>query len=394
VTSRRISAEGAGAAAAAAADERVTRGAARVLEQAWQDDVGYCRPHRRNYPHLWMWDSCFHAIAWAALGDARALRELDSVFSGQRPDGFLPHMRYGRRTKPRGPIPGVSSFTQPPVYARALRAAAQAGLAPPAALIDRARRALESLWRDRLRDGLLVVVHPWETGLDDSPRWDSWVGASAWQRRRWTRSDAELVDATVFADDGRAVDSRRFVVASASFNAIAADAALLLGDLAADDAWRARGRELAAAVDARCWDPREAMWRDIDYLGDNDSVRTPTADGVLPALVTPNGERALAALSQLGEGGRFFAPYGPAFVPPSHPAYRPDRYWRGPAWPQLNYLYERAALAAGAGDLARDIAQRSRAAVLRARFSEYWNPENGKGLGARPQTWSAVVAAM
>ena len=61
---------------AAALDARVEIGAARVLTQAWQPGLGYCRPNRHSYPHLWLWDSCFHAIAWFAIGDARGLREL------------------------------------------------------------------------------------------------------------------------------------------------------------------------------------------------------------------------------------------------------------------------------------------------------------------------------
>ena len=37
----------------------------------------------------------------------------------------------------------------------------------------------------RMRDGLCFVVHPWETGCDDSPRWDAWVGASDWVQETW-----------------------------------------------------------------------------------------------------------------------------------------------------------------------------------------------------------------
>jgi hypothetical protein len=212
-------------------DALVRAGATKVLHRAWQPSLGYCRPNRRSYPHLWLWDSCFHSIAWSALRDPRALRELEAIFEGQLPDGFVPHMRYGRRTYARGPLPGVSSFTQPPVYARALAAARDAGLTPSDELLERARRGLDALWRARLRDGLLVIVHPWEAGTDDSPRFDSWIGSTAWRHRLWTKADRELLDTTVFSRDGVAVDNPSFVVAPACFNAIAADAALTLGDL-------------------------------------------------------------------------------------------------------------------------------------------------------------------
>ena len=375
--------------------ERAVRaGAAKVLERAWQPRRGYCRPNRRSYPHLWLWDSCFHAIAWFGFGDRRGLRELEAVFEGQLPDGFLPHMRYGRRTYPRGPLPGVSSFTQPPVYVRALQAAAHAGLAPSAGLLEQASRALDALWRDRLRDGLLVIVHPWEAGTDDSARWDSWVGSTRWNRKAWTAFDRGLLTSTVFSPDGRAVDNPRFVVAPASFNSIAADAALTLGELLGDTGWLDRGHALAANLDAAAWDPAEALWSDVALVGGGPSVRIPTVDAVLPALCTADAGRAASALAQLRDPARFAAPYGARFVPPDHPTYAPDDYWRGPAWPQLNYLAVLAARRCGETDLADELARTTKRACLRARFSEYWNPDTGQGLGARPQTWAAVAAAL
>jgi hypothetical protein len=32
--------------------------------------------------------------------------------------------------------------------------------------------------------------------------------------------------------------------------------------------------------------------------------------------------------------------------------------------------------------------------VLASGFAEYWNPEDGTGLGAVPQGWAAVAAAL
>ena len=42
-----------------------------VLEAHWTAH-GYCVPNPTTYPWQWLWDSCFHAVAWAALGDERA----------------------------------------------------------------------------------------------------------------------------------------------------------------------------------------------------------------------------------------------------------------------------------------------------------------------------------
>ncbi len=364
-----------------------------VLENAWDDERGYCFPNRRSYPHLWLWDSCFHSIAWSAVGDARALTELEAVFAGQLPSGFLPHMRYASPTDPRGPLRAVSSFTQPPVYARALRAAADAGLTPPQRLWDAAATALDALWRLRLRDGLLVIVHPWESGADDSPRWDSWVGSARWRRRRWTRFDRRVLASTSFAATGEALDNRVFVAAPAAFNAIAADAATVLGEALGDESWSARGRALAAALDAATWDDEIGMWADVAVRGGGASVRVPTLDGLLPALSTTDPVKAARALDRLGDPRQFAGPFGPRYLRLDDPLYRPRAYWRGGCWPQLTYLCVVAALRWNRGDLAEQLARSAGAGVERSRYAEYWDPETGRGHGARPQTWAAVVAA-
>jgi glycogen debranching enzyme len=201
----------------------------------------------------------------------------------------------------------------------------------------------------------------------------------------------------VFSDGGVAIDNPDFVVASASFNAIAADAARTLGDLLADKSWRVRGAELTDALDHAAWDEREKLWRDVAFAGppmSEATLRVPTLDAALPALCTADRTKAENAIAQFSRPDRFFAPYGLRFLPPNHPSYNPAQYWRGPTWPQLNYLAALAARHCGLPALANDIAQTTKRAVLRARFSEYWNPETGRGLGARPQTWAAVVAAM
>ena len=55
-------------------------------------DYAYNCPSPRDYPYQWFWDSCFHAIVLARLEPDWALRELRSLVSVQRSDGFLPHV--------------------------------------------------------------------------------------------------------------------------------------------------------------------------------------------------------------------------------------------------------------------------------------------------------------
>ncbi len=390
------------------APERDVRAeAARVLANHWDEARGHTYPHRKTYPHQWLWDSCFAAIAWQGVGEpGRGLRELTGAMSAQLPGGFVPHMRYARPNTERGPRSDVSSFTQPPVFAHAARVLARSEEIP-VALQDRIGRGLEWLWAHRRTpDGLLFLVHPWESGADDSPRWDSWVapflgkdGRDAWtqlrwRRRPWSRFDRHLVGAAIFGADGAAVGSREFACAPAAFNAIAAHAASEYAALSGDVSWAERAGELAAAMDRSMWHEATGLWSDVPVVGGGASVHLATLDGVLGALVTADAAKAARALDQLADPARFAAPYGLAYVARDAAAYNSGAYWRGTAWMQMNYLALLAALRWDRVDLANSIRAMSEAGALASRFAEHWNPETGKGHGAIPLTWSAVVAAM
>jgi hypothetical protein len=374
------------------ADEVTARSRA-VLEAAWDDGRGYCWPNAKAYPHLWLWDSCFHAIAWAAVGDSRASLELGAALTGQLANGFVPHMRYAGPTASRGPLPDRSSFTQPPVHALAARELRRAGQ-DVGALLPAIGRAFEHLWEHRRRDGLLVVVHPWETGADDSPRWDSWVGQTRWDRRTWTAFDQRVLAATAFGEQGEAVGNDVFVAAPSAFNGIAAHGLRVTGELLGDPQLTAWADELGEAMDAQLWDDGEQLWADRADTGGGDSARLPTLDGVLGALGGLSRTKALAALEQLRDPKRFAAPHGLAFVPRTAAGYDPVSYWRGPAWPQLTYLAVEACRRWGLDDLAASLAATGRKAMAASGFAEFWDPETGRGHGAIPQTWAALACAL
>jgi len=378
--------------------------AAELLAAHWDSERGHTYPNLTTYPHQWLWDSCFASICWAAVGRPdNGLRELTNAMSSQFADGFVPHIRYAGNGSGRGPRSDVSSYTQPPIHAHAARVLS-ADLALPADLLGRISAGLQWLWtKRRTPDGLLYVVHPWETGVDDSPRWDSWasdfLGIADWREVRWTREsftrlDLYLVDETIFDEQGEAVGSRVFACAPAAFNALAAHAAAEYAALSGEREWERRAVELAQCIDAHMWNPGAGLWSDVPIVGGGEDRHVPTLDGVLPALVTADAERAGRALDQLRDPLRFAAPFGLAVVARDHPACDPAGYWRGGAWMQMNYLARLAALRWGRTEIAAEIAAMSVAAVERTQFAEYWNIETGEGLGAIPLTWSALVAAM
>src|SRR5262245_33918200 len=95
-----------------------------VMNAHWQPE-GYTVPNATTYRFAWLWDSCFHSIIWAELGDEeRARRELAHVFRTQDDaTGFVPHIDYERdpeHLKAFWGRSGRSSVTQPPMYGHAI----------------------------------------------------------------------------------------------------------------------------------------------------------------------------------------------------------------------------------------------------------------------------------
>ena len=373
----------------------------RLMEPHWDEDRGYCVPNPSTYPHLWLWDSCFHAIIWAHLGDPRAVRELTAVLEGQLPSGLVPHMRYGGGPPDTwlGPLAASSSLAQPPMFAHAARVLAREGFAMPAKLLENARRGLDWLWTHRRTDrGLLYVVHPWEAGNDHSPRWDDWgaPGRTPLDYDQAARSEwnKQRMGDIRFSDDGAAVSSSAYVACPAAFNSYVAFNLAELAGLLGDADLEARSRQLADAIDEHLWDDETQLWNDLAVVGGGPSVRTPISDGVMGALVTPVHARAVAALSQLDAEDRFGARFGPTNVARHHAAYDPGSYWRGAAWPQLNYLFWLAQRRWGREEQAGALAARTLEGANASGWAEYWNPETGEGLGAVPQSWTGLVLAM
>lgn len=369
--------------------------ARRILDAAWRerpDGTGFCVPNATTYPWQWLWDSCFHAVVWSHLGDDRAVRELQSALRAQDPDGFVPHVRYGDAPNPHASFwgrPTTSSITQPPIYGHAVAALARAGAALPDEVLERATAGLRFLLEVRRRSpgGLVELCHPWESGCDDSPRWDA-VLLGAWTPEAWFDAKGELVRSIERTAAGSPVANPAFAVGSVGFSALVAWDAWELVTVTGDAALRARADELAAAVDAR-WDAELVTWVD-DGPTAASSGRVRTLDALLPLLVAPRPD----AFAQLSDPAAFGAPCGPRGVHWAEPSFEPTRYWRGPAWPQLTYLLWLAATSGRERELGAGLVRSMVSGALRSGFSEHWDATDGAPLGAAPQSWTALSCVM
>ncbi len=365
------------------------------MDDHWVPE-GYAAPNSTVYPWQWLWDSCFHVLVWLALGDGeRARRELAVALAAQTPSGFVPHMHYlrdpgfhedlwGRR--------GGSSITQPPMYGHAVAELVRAGEPVDGVVVERATAGLWFLLRVRRRDpsGLVRVCHPWETGCDDSPRWDDRC-PDGFDRDRWRSVKDRLASTVETGPDGEAVANPVFEVAPAGFNALVAFNVRELVTVTGDDALAAAADELVGAL-ADQWDDHLGTWVDAGPMSDG-SGRIRTLDALLPLLVDDEPGRVGRVIDQLLDPTAHGGPAGPTGVHRGEPTFDPDAYWRGPVWPQLAHLMVRAV--APHSTVAAEVLTRTTVAGAWASgMAEYWNPDTGAGLGAVPQSWTGLALVL
>ena len=286
------------------------------------------------------------------------------------------------------------------------------------------RLLLNHRWWEAARDpghsGVVATLHPWETGMDNSPAWDAALArvptatTTAIRRRDTTHVDASmrprgeeyqrfihLVD--TFRGVGWRADRMLavspFKVADIGTNAILlrAERDLLavaerLGSAAERDTIAARIARLHAGI-SRLWDDQLGLFTCFDLVADA-PIRVGTSAGFLPLYAAAaSAERAGAMSKTL----RAWADRVQWLVPstdPANPAFEPVRYWRGPIWAVVNWMIADGFANAGNAAMAGRILADTRALIEAAGLSEYFDPMTGRGVGGADFSWTAAIYLM
>ncbi len=400
------------------------------------DRGGYTVPTDRLYPFQWNWDSAFVAMGFATFDVDRAYRELERLIEGQWDDGMIPHIVFHAPSDTYFPGPDVwgtrhqvptSGITQPAVFGIALRHVHEAAVAGGMADADARTKALflsalrSHRWWLQARDpeglGLVAILHPWESGSDNSPAWDEALArVPTTTTTAIRRKDTGHVDASMRPRDE---DYQRFIylvdvyrecdwdpqrqwakapfkVADVQMTAIlaraTADLLHLAESLGADQEKVVLEQMHQRLVDglARRWRPELSRFVSLDLVSGAD-IEAPTQAGFIPlvALILEDAQRAAvtAEIERWLDGMVVGVPSAPAFSP----AFEPKRYWRGPVWAVINWLIADGLRANGLTDLARSLERGTVAAIERAGFAEYFDPTSGEGLGGGVFSWTAAA---
>jgi hypothetical protein len=426
--------------------------AAKVLK--YNDMGGWTRASPTLYPHQWSWDTAFIALGLARIDTGRAVRELLGLFEHQWSNGKIPHIVYNPNAPPDSYFPGAehwssagiypkappappytSALCQPPMHAIAARhvlGIMERRGEPTDAFVQSVYPSLHR-WhryllteRDPEGSGLVTIFHPWESGTDNSPRWDRAMAAvEVGEMPPYTRLDLQHVDDPLERPTDREYDRYIWLVECVK-NARADAGALYAADhpfrvkdvlassllVAANEAllemarivgapedetkqirsWIERGR---AGLDS-CWDPIFELYLDQDTRSGG-PLRARTIAGFAPLVagdLDPRRQEMLlqTLYSRIFAGHPAFARPLPPSASPTTTGFRPRSYWRGPVWPVISWLLWWAMLRTGEEERAAELRRLALEQLESDGFAEYFDPFTGKPLGSGAQSWTAAVA--
>jgi glucosylglycerate hydrolase len=417
----------------------------------------WTKPAPSLYPHQWSWDSAFIALGLAHVDNRRATSELEALFSAQWKTGKVPHIVFDPEAPPRSYFPDAerwnshglsdhapaegphtSGLCQPPVHALAVRRIWETARDKDERRLENARRFLEGNYprllswhrylataRDPEGSGLVTIYHPWESGTDNSPRWDGPLGRiPVGEVPTYTRRDVQHVaDAShrptdeeydrflwllellkrARYEEADIYGSHPFLVKDVLFSAIlvAANEALLeiheaVGapgeDRTTIEGWIERGKQ---GLEER-WDPELGLCLDLDVIT-GDPLRVRTVAGFAPLISgVPDGGRLAEILATLDShdfaGNPDLHRPLPPSTAPDEPGFHPRSYWRGPVWPVANWLLWWSLIRTGEPERAASLRHHTLDELAESGFAEYFEPFTGEPLGSREQSWTAAIA--
>ena len=424
-------------------EKRLIARAKGILDKNWKG--GFTVPSARLYPHQWSWDSAFIAMGYAHYDLRRAQDELLSIFEGQWKNGMLPHIVFRSRdsyfpgperwqisVSPNAPEMETSALTHP-----AMHAIAALKIYQKAADKASAKAFLEEIFpklmafhkylftsRDPEKTGLITIFHPWESGLDNSVRWDDALARIKLEKKpSYKRIDIEKVraeerpsdetyDKFIYLielmrecryDDEKIYEKTPFKIKDVVFSSIAYQANKALLEIAGIlgkpggnvSQWISRTRQNYFSF----FCPEKTEYRMVyDYdLVTGEIIEKRTAASLLSLytdlLSKKQAETTVEWLKHSSAGCEKCTHQHPA-VPSIdfHDAYfDPLNSWRGPIWVNINWMLYQGMKHYGFDQRA----QMLRSAVLELvdehGFYEYYNPLNGDGLGANDFSWTGAL---
>jgi glycogen debranching enzyme len=386
----------------------------------WGKHYHTYRPALTKYgPYQWLWDSGWHMIVWSHRQPENAIADLRTMLQFQLPDGFIPEVVFWKQNKLlRKLVHFISGYsrekftdlTQMPMLAYSVRAIWQA-THDKNLLKEFVPKIVKYLewwqFRDHDDDGLVSIIHPWESGIDASPTYDPvfHLGHPRPCHMRFHFWRLLFKYRKVGWNQQTILQREWFNVEDVGVCSVYADGwgvlALLAEEFDSTLAVRCRTQHqrYQEAIIRKCWDEEREQF--VSYFhqdGSEIASRAETIQTLLPILLDDLPAFIQQKLvEKIKDPEKFGLSFPVPSVAKSEITFNPGEsglLWRGPMWPSTTWLVMEGLLKHGFKAEAAAILDRWSELYLQNGIWEYYNPLTGKGLGQKWLGMSIIIVDM
>ena len=393
---------------------------------------GYTLPtNNKLYPAQWNWDSGFIALGYSYFNLNFALKEINTLLDGQWKDGMVPHILF-HNTKTNyypnhtawncGNKIHSSGITQPPIIASILNEILNKNKINKTQLLN-IKKIIKKIkkfhewfiqFRDPKKTGLVSILHPWESGYDNSPIWDEPMNKVKVEKNiKYKRADNKVVNPEyrpLNLDYDRYVTIKNnlrknkynpkkvyklsfFNVVDVGFNSIFLkankDLVSLLDTFGFNKTKIDNYIKLTEKNFLKLYDKKRKTFFSKD-IKNNKKIYIPSITNYFVLFADLNNDKINKKLIQNLKKHNSKEKYFFSSIKPNHKSFEEKRYWRGPVWINCNWFIYKG-LKNKDKFFSDKIKNKTIQILEKKGFFEYFSCKNGKPMGAKNFSWSAAL---
>ena len=393
---------------------------------------GYTLPtNNKLYPAQWNWDSCFIALGYSYFNLNFALKEINTLLDGQWKDGMVPHILF-HNTKTNyypnytawncGNKIHSSGITQPPILATILKEILKKNKINKTQLLN-IKKIIKKIkkfhewfiqFRDPKKNGLVSILHPWESGYDNSPIWDEPMNKVKIEKNiKYKRADNKVVNPDfrplnidydryvtiknnlrkIKYNPKKVYKSSLFNVVDVGFNSIFLkankDLVSLLDTFGFNKTKIDNYIKLTEKNFLKLYDKKRKTFFSKD-IKNNKKIYIPSITNYFVLFADLKNDKVNKELIQNLKKHNSKEKYFFSSIKPNHKSFEEKRYWRGPVWINCNWFIYKG-LKNKDKFFSDKIKNKTIQILEKKGFFEYFSCKNGQPMGAKNFSWSAAL---
>ena len=393
---------------------------------------GYTLPtNNKLYPAQWNWDSAFIALGYSHFNLDFSITEIETLLDGQWDDGMVPHILFHEKDTSYFPnhttwkcgknIPS-SGITQPPVLAIILKKIIENNQLND----DQNSRILKILkkikkyhewfikFRDPNKTGLVSILHPWESGYDNSPIWDEPMNNILVDKElNYQRRDLEVSNSD---ERPLKIDYDRYVTIKDQFRDVNYDPNKLyelsifnVVDVGFNSLFLKANKDLVKLLkkfklnydklDLFISKSESEIIKLYDYdrdefvskdLNTNKDISIPSITNYFTLIADLKNDKLNKKIINNLKNHNLNEKYIFSTIKPDHQTFEEKRYWRGPIWINCNWIIYQG-IKNKDKNYSITIKNETISLIENKGFHEYYSCNDGSVMGANNFSWSAAL---